>query len=68
MNNEELISKLEQIEEQARLTLEELPQNLRRERQRMIVALAKYIRSELADRTQPLDVPSASLPSTARGH
>ena len=68
MNHEELISKLAQIEEQARLTLEEFPKNLTRERQRMIIALAKYIRSELAERTQPLSVPSADLPSTARGH
>lgn len=51
MNEDELISKLEQIEEQARLTLEEFPKNLTRERQRMIIALAKYIRSELSDRT-----------------
>jgi hypothetical protein len=51
MNEDELISKLEQIEEQARLTLEEFPKNLTRERQRMIIALAKYIRSELRDRT-----------------
>jgi len=67
MNQEELISKLDQIEEQAQLTLEEFPKNLTRERQRMIIALAKYIRSELVERTQPLSVPSASLPSTARG-
>ncbi len=67
MNQEELISKLDQIEEQARLTLEEFPKNLTRERQRMIIALAKYIRSELADRTQPLDVPAPGLHST-RGH
>ena len=51
MNEDELVSKLEQIEEQARLTLEEFPKRLTRERQRMIIALAKYIRSELADRT-----------------
>ena len=50
MNEDELISKLEQIEEQARLTLEEFPKNLTRERQRMIIALAKYIRAELNDR------------------
>ena len=67
MKQHELIAKLEQIEEQARLTLEEYPKVLTRERQRMIIALAKYIRSELVERTQPLSVPSASLPSTARG-
>jgi hypothetical protein len=67
MNPEELISKLDQIEEQAQLTLEEFPKNLTRERQRMIIALAKYIRSELAERTQPLDIPAAGVQS-ARGH
>lgn len=51
MNEEELISKLDQIEEQARLTLEEFPKNLTRERQRMIIALAKYIRAELQERS-----------------
>ena len=51
MNEEELVAKLRQIEEQARLTLEEFPKSLTRERQRMIIALAKYIRAELEDRT-----------------
>jgi len=51
MNEEELISKLDQIAEQARLTLEEFPKNLTRERQRMIIALSKYIRAELQDRS-----------------
>lgn len=51
MNEEELVAKLRQIEEQARLTLEEFPKSLTRERQRMIIALAKYIRTELEDRT-----------------
>jgi hypothetical protein len=51
MNEDELIAKLGQIEDQARLTLEEFPKRLTRERQRMIIALAKYIRSELNDRT-----------------
>ena len=59
MNEDELVSKLEQIEEQARLTLEEFPKRLTRERQRMIIALAKYIRSELSDRTLK---PGESLP------
>jgi len=54
MNEEELISKLRQIEEQARLTLEEFPKNLTRERQRMIIALARYIRADIEDRTPTL--------------
>ena len=51
MKQQELIAKLQQIEEQAKLTLEEYPKTLTRERQRMIIALAKYIRTELEDRT-----------------
>lgn len=60
MTEEELISKLKQIEEQARLTLEEFPKRLTRERQRMIIALARYIRADTEDRTpgpgEPLPV------------
>lgn len=47
MDQEELISKLRQIEEQAQLTLAEFPQTLTKERQRMIIALAKYLRSHI---------------------
>jgi hypothetical protein len=45
----ELLSKLDLIEEQARLTLEEFPQHLTKERQRMIIALIKHIRWAIAD-------------------
>jgi len=51
MDREELLSKLELIEEQARLTLEEYPQHLVKERQRMIIALAKHVRWLVADAT-----------------
>ncbi|HEX7054561.1 MAG TPA: hypothetical protein VF211_11575 [Burkholderiales bacterium] len=44
-DREELLAKLDIIEEQARLTLREWPGELKRERQRMIIALAKHIRS-----------------------
>jgi hypothetical protein len=49
MERDELLSKLEMIEEQARLTLDEYPQHLTKERQRMIIALVKHLRWELAD-------------------
>jgi len=49
MEIEELLSKLDLIEEQARLTLDEYPQHLTKERQRMIIALVKHLRWELAD-------------------
>lgn len=44
----DLIAKLDQIEEQARLTLAEFPKNLTKERQRMIIALVRAVRFELA--------------------
>lgn len=59
MKQQELVAKLQQIEEQARLTLEEYPKTLTRERQRMIIALAKYIRSELDEPSLPREEPSA---------
>jgi 16S rRNA C1402 (ribose-2'-O) methylase RsmI len=53
VETEELLSKLELIEEQARHTLEELPQHRAKERQRMIIALAKHIRWAIADAGAP---------------
>jgi hypothetical protein len=49
VEKEELLSKLELIEEQARLTLDEFPRDLAKERQRMIISLAKHIRWLLSD-------------------
>ena len=49
MQSEELLSKLDLIEEQARLTLDEHPRHLTKERQRMIISLAKHIRWMLAE-------------------
>lgn len=48
MEHEEFIQKLDQIEEQAQLTLAEFPKTLTKERQRMIIALVRYIRAEAA--------------------
>lgn len=41
---EELLAKLDEIEEQARLALGEFPHELKKERQRTIIALVKYMR------------------------
>jgi hypothetical protein len=49
VDTEELLSKLELIEEQARLTLEEFPRHLTKERQRVIISLAKNIRWLLSE-------------------
>jgi len=46
MDQDELNQKLDQIEEQAQLTLAEFPKTLTKERQRMIIALVRYIRAE----------------------
>ena len=41
---EHLLAKLDDLEEQARLALQELPRELKQERQRTIIALVKYMR------------------------
>jgi len=46
MELDEFTQKLDQIEEQAQLTLAEFPKTLTKERQRMIIALVRYIRAE----------------------
>lgn len=46
MDQDEFNQKLDQIEEQAQLTLAEFPKTLTKERQRMIIALVRYIRAE----------------------
>lgn len=47
MDSRELLTKLQQIEEQAHLTLTEFP-NLVRERQCMIISLCRFIATDLA--------------------
>jgi hypothetical protein len=46
---EELIFKMQQIEEQAALTLQEYPHGHTVERQRLVIAIAKQVRSHLLD-------------------
>lgn len=60
--NEELIRKLVQIQEQARITMEELPapQKLARDRLKLVVGLAGYVATALqldeqADITLPVE-------------
>lgn len=49
INQEDFLSKIGQIEEHARLTLEDYPnRDLVKERQRMIIALTKFIRTEIS--------------------
>jgi hypothetical protein len=49
MKLEELLSKIEQIEEQVHLTLHEYPRGHTIERQRLVLAIAKQIHAHLAD-------------------
>jgi hypothetical protein len=66
MQTEELLSKLDLIEEQAKHTLEEFPQHLGKERQRMIIALVKHIRWMVADAAPPIGIdPEATVPAAA---
>ena len=61
---QEILAKLEQIQEQAQLTLDELPLRLAKDRLRLIIGLARYLstavdvnwesaRDALADPQQP---------------
>ena len=53
LNQQNLVAKLHQIVEQAQLTLQD-PKSLTAERQKMIIALARYICSEMS---QPSPTP-----------
>ena len=49
---EDLVSKIDQIDEQAALTLSEYPSGHTVERQRLIMAIARQIRSHLLDQAR----------------
>lgn len=57
VTKDELLSKLGQIQEQAQMTLDELPMRLARDRLRLIIGLAKYLTT--AVNMNPLDPPPA---------
>ena len=62
MNHQNLLAKLNQIVEQAQLTLQD-PDRLTSERQRMIIALARYVSNEVASRgALELEAPEAPPP------
>jgi hypothetical protein len=60
MNRQNLLAKLNQIVEQAQLTLQD-PHGLTSERQRLIIALARFVSSEMARRGR-LDLESSEVP------
>lgn len=55
MNQQNVVAKLNQIVEQAELTLQE-PRRLTAERQKMIIALARFVCTEVS---QPPTLPAA---------
>jgi len=57
---DEILAKLEQIQEQAQLTLDELPLRLAKDRLRLIIGLARYL-STTVDMTWEESV-SAAVP------
>jgi hypothetical protein len=60
MNHQNLLAKLNQIVEQAQLTLQD-PCRLASERQRMIIALARYVSAEVASGGR-LDLDGPEIP------
>jgi hypothetical protein len=44
---DEILAKLEQIQEQAQLTLDELPLRLAKDRLRLIIGLARYLATDI---------------------
>ena len=52
MDKQDLLNKLAQIEEQAKHTLADFP-TLTKERLRMIIALARYLRTEMSSWSDP---------------
>ena len=55
VTRDELLNKLAQIEEQAQMTLDELPMRLAKDRLRLIIGLTKYLAT--AVNMNPLDGP-----------
>jgi hypothetical protein len=60
MNHQNLLAKLNQIVEQAQLTLQD-PDRLTSERQRMIIALARFVSTEVSSR-RSLELERSELP------
>lgn len=63
MKLEDLISKMDQIEQQANLTLDEYPNGHTIERLRLISAIARQVRSHLKDQVEHGPRERLSVPS-----
>jgi hypothetical protein len=63
---DEILAKLKQIEEQAQLTLDELPLRLAKDRLRLIIGLARYLSTAVDIRWEsPLASPADPKPPLA---
>jgi hypothetical protein len=62
---DEILAKLEQIQEQAQLTLDELPLRLAKDRLRLIIGLARYL-STTVDMTWEERVSAAAAEDDAQ--
>jgi hypothetical protein len=56
---DEILAKLEQIQEQAQLTLDELPLRLAKDRLRLIIGLARYLSTAIDVNWQDLNAAAA---------
>jgi hypothetical protein len=56
----EILTKLEQIQEQAQLTLDELPLRLAKDRLRLIIGLARYLTTTVDVNWEDVGVKQAS--------
>lgn len=59
----EILAKLKQIEEQAQLTLDELPLRLAKDRLRLIIGLARYLSTSVdINWESPVSAPAGERP------
>jgi hypothetical protein len=62
----EILAKLKQIEEQAQLTLDELPLRLAKDRLRLIIGLARYLSTSVdINWESPVSAPAGERPPSA---
>ncbi|HVJ10126.1 MAG TPA: hypothetical protein VNC62_01015 [Burkholderiales bacterium] len=57
---EEILAKLQQIQEQAQLTLDELPLRLAKDRLRLIIGLARYLSTTVDMTRAEMSLPGVS--------
>jgi hypothetical protein len=62
----EILAKLQQIQEQAQLTLDELPARLAKDRLRLIIGLARYLSTAVDVNWGDITLPGAAAAKTQR--